>query len=86
MDRYAVRQINVDNEADRTKVLVWDDVMGTWPGHTAKFVRRFGDVAREREGGVEGYVTGVREGSFPNDGESYSMVSDEWNKFLAGDK
>ncbi|KAG6897714.1 hypothetical protein C0992_011924 [Termitomyces sp. T32_za158] len=68
------------------QVLVWDDVMGTWPGHKAKFVRRFGDVARERELGVEEYTMGVREGSFPGDAESYTMDSEEWKKFLAGGK
>ncbi|KAI0915330.1 hypothetical protein AcW1_003885 [Taiwanofungus camphoratus] len=26
------------------QVLVWDDAMGTWSGHRAKFVRRFADI------------------------------------------
>jgi 3-methyl-2-oxobutanoate hydroxymethyltransferase len=34
------------------QVLVWDDVMGTWSGHKAKFVRRFADVQSEAKRGV----------------------------------
>jgi 3-methyl-2-oxobutanoate hydroxymethyltransferase len=61
------------------QVLVWDDVMGTWTGHKAKFVRRFADVRSEAEIGVLGYVNAVREGSFPDlEAESYSMDESEW--------
>lgn len=31
------------------QVLVWDDVMSTWGGHKAKFVRQFGNVKGEVE-------------------------------------
>ncbi|KAH7883250.1 ketopantoate hydroxymethyltransferase [Phlebopus sp. FC_14] len=65
------------------QVLVWDDMMGTWGGHKAKFVRHFGDVRREVAKGIEGYVEAVRNGSFPDpDREGYAIDHAEWEKFL----
>ncbi|KDQ56362.1 hypothetical protein JAAARDRAFT_195012 [Jaapia argillacea MUCL 33604] len=65
------------------QVLVWDDVMGTWQGHKAKFVRRFGDVGGEVGRGVKGYIEGVRSGAFPDaTEEGYEMDKGEWEKFL----
>ncbi|KAH9948944.1 ketopantoate hydroxymethyltransferase [Amylocystis lapponica] len=64
------------------QVLVWDDVMGTWGGHKAKFVRRFGDVKRENEKAVKGYLDAVRERSFPTVTESYEMPEAELQKFM----
>ena len=67
------------------QVLVWDDVMGTWTGHKAKFVRRFADVRQELEKGLSGYASAVREGTFPNgERESYKMEEGEWERFIAG--
>ncbi|EKM53579.1 uncharacterized protein PHACADRAFT_260006 [Phanerochaete carnosa HHB-10118-sp] len=66
------------------QVLVWDDMLGTWNGHKAKFVRRFGDVRAEIERGVTGYVQAVRSRTFPaRDKESYDMPSEEWQKFTS---
>ena len=64
------------------QVLVWDDVMGTWNGHKAKFVRRFGDVKSEVKKGVTDYIEAVRARSFPAAAESYEMQPEEWAKFL----
>ncbi|KAH7925286.1 Phosphoenolpyruvate/pyruvate domain-containing protein, partial [Leucogyrophana mollusca] len=50
----------------RGQILVWDDVMGTWDGHKAKFVRRFADVGAEVAGGVGAFVGAVTDGSFPD--------------------
>lgn len=66
------------------QVLVWDDVMGTWSGHKAKFVRRFADVQSEARRGVTGYTTAVRERSFPDiEAESYPMEDIEWQQVVA---
>ncbi|GLB37337.1 putative catalyzes the reversible reaction in which hydroxymethyl group from 5,10-methylenetetrahydrofolate is transferred onto alpha-ketoisovalerate to form ketopantoate [Lyophyllum shimeji] len=65
------------------QVLVWDDVMGTWPGHKAKFVRRFADLQTPRDSGVAAYASAVRDGTFPADAEGYTMDKEEWEKFLA---
>ena len=63
------------------QVLVWDDMVGTWDGHQAKFVRRFADVRTEVERGVKGYVQAVRERTFPALSESYGMPKAEWERF-----
>jgi 3-methyl-2-oxobutanoate hydroxymethyltransferase len=63
------------------QVLVWDDVMGTWGGHKAKFVRRFADVKSEAEKGISGFAEAVRAGTFPSEAESYSMDEAEWETF-----
>ncbi|KXN84231.1 3-methyl-2-oxobutanoate hydroxymethyltransferase [Leucoagaricus sp. SymC.cos] len=69
------------------QVLVLDDIMGTWSGHKAKFVRRFADLKTERDRGVEKYNEAVRNGSFPDpDLESYSMDPKEWTKFLKSEE
>ncbi|KAJ3487522.1 hypothetical protein NLI96_g3471 [Meripilus lineatus] len=65
------------------QVLVWDDVMGTWGGHKAKFVRRFGDVKKEVEVGVKRYMKEVRDRTFPAENESYEMPAGEHEKFLS---
>jgi 3-methyl-2-oxobutanoate hydroxymethyltransferase len=65
------------------QVLVWDDVMGTWSGHKAKFVRRFADIKSERERGVTAYADAVRAGTFPRvQEESYAMDKGEWEALL----
>ncbi|EIN06610.1 ketopantoate hydroxymethyltransferase [Punctularia strigosozonata HHB-11173 SS5] len=65
------------------QVLVWDDVMGTWSGHKAKFVRRFADVRSEVKRGVEAYREAVRDRSFPSvEDHSYAMDPGEWERFL----
>ncbi|KAJ6631469.1 3-methyl-2-oxobutanoate hydroxymethyltransferase PanB [Mycena sp. CBHHK59/15] len=65
------------------QVLVWDDAMGTWYGHKAKFVRRFADLQTARELGVQRYAHAVKDGSFPDPhSESYAMDKAEWARFL----
>lgn len=64
------------------QVLVWDDVMTTWEGHKAKFVRRFADVGAEQKKGVEGFIEAVRQRQFPNESESYDIEPHEWQTFL----
>lgn len=64
------------------QVLVWDDVMSTWSGHKAKFVRPFGDVKGEVESAVKGFTKAIRDRSFPSEAESYPMPEEEWSKFL----
>ncbi|KAJ7935258.1 ketopantoate hydroxymethyltransferase [Mycena leptocephala] len=65
------------------QVLVWDDAMGTWLGHKAKFVRRFANLQAAREIGVQNYASAVKDGSFPDpQRESYAMEQAEWTRFL----
>ncbi|KAF9467373.1 ketopantoate hydroxymethyltransferase [Collybia nuda] len=65
------------------QVLVWDDAMGTWSGHKAKFVRRFADLKSTREAGLKNYADAVRDRTFPTeDTESYTMDKLEWARFI----
>ena len=52
--------------------IVIHDMLGLNFGHTAKFVRKFGQLGEHGLQAVETYVQAVREGSFPNlENESY---------------
>ncbi|KIM49568.1 hypothetical protein M413DRAFT_60272 [Hebeloma cylindrosporum] len=65
------------------QVLVYDDIMGTWSGHKAKFVRRFANLKEVRDQAVQGFGEAVREGQFPDsEAESYSMDKNEWDRFM----
>ncbi|RXW24404.1 hypothetical protein EST38_g1437 [Candolleomyces aberdarensis] len=65
------------------QVLVIDDLLGTWSGHKAKFVRRFANVKEARDAGIHKYVEAVRNGSFPDpETESYTIDPREWERFL----
>ncbi|CAA7262141.1 unnamed protein product [Cyclocybe aegerita] len=65
------------------QVLVYDDVMGTWSGHKAKFARRFANLKEARDDAVQRYCDAIRDGSFPNpETESYTMDKLEWAKFI----
>ncbi|KAL5521349.1 hypothetical protein ACEPAG_9274 [Sanghuangporus baumii] len=64
------------------QVLVWDDMMGTWNGHKAKFVRRFADAKAEHKRGVLEYVAAVRHRTFPAENESYDIEEGQWQRFL----
>ncbi|KAF8841700.1 hypothetical protein BDN67DRAFT_966773 [Paxillus ammoniavirescens] len=86
---YITEQVNVPTigigagPGTSGQVLVWDDMIGTWGGHKAKFVRHFGDVRKEVARGVAAYVDAVRDGSFPHpEREGYAMDHGEWENFL----
>ncbi|KAJ3485826.1 hypothetical protein NLJ89_g11865 [Agrocybe chaxingu] len=65
------------------QVLVYDDVMGTWSGHKAKFVRRFANLKEARDNAVQRYCEAIRDGSFPNpETESYTMDKAEWANIM----
>ncbi|KAJ7104579.1 3-methyl-2-oxobutanoate hydroxymethyltransferase PanB [Mycena crocata] len=65
------------------QVLVWDDAMGTWLGHKAKFVRRFANLQSAREAGVKSFADAIKDGSFPDpQRESYGVDQEEWTRFL----
>lgn len=58
--------------------------MGTWSGHKAKFVRRFGDLKAERDAAVQSYAEAVKLGRFPDENsESYSIDKVIWDEFIS---
>lgn len=65
------------------QVLVWDDALGNWTGHKAKFVERFANLGEVAEQGVGAYVQAVRTRHFPRDEHTYEMHDGEWEKFLS---
>ncbi|KAF8799730.1 ketopantoate hydroxymethyltransferase [Phlegmacium glaucopus] len=69
------------------QVLVYDDVMGTWSGHKAKFVRRFANMKEARDMGVHNYAEAVRTGTFPDpETESYTADQTQWARFMENER
>jgi 3-methyl-2-oxobutanoate hydroxymethyltransferase len=65
------------------QVLVWDDAMGAWTGHQAKFVRKFAELGAAAGEGVKAFNEAVRAGTFPNSKtEGYEMPEAEWKEYL----
>ena len=64
-------------------MLVYDDILGTWSGHKAKFVRRFANLKEVRDEGIRSYAEAVKNGAFPHpETESYTMDKVEWARFM----
>jgi 3-methyl-2-oxobutanoate hydroxymethyltransferase len=59
------------------QVLVWHDLLGLNPGHTAKFVRVFADVHAEALRGITAYADAVRAREFPSTEHTYAIPADE---------
>ncbi len=55
------------------QILVCDDMIGFNNGYTAKFVRKFGDVAGEIQNAAKNYAQAVRDGTFPSTDELYGI-------------
>ncbi|KIM30158.1 hypothetical protein M408DRAFT_66801 [Serendipita vermifera MAFF 305830] len=65
------------------QVLVWDDALGNWTGHKAKFVRRFAELGEAAEAGIQAYAEAVRGRQFPATEHTYEMHDGEWEKFVS---
>ena len=65
------------------QVLVWDDALGNWTGHKAKFVKRFADLGEVADAGVHAYADAVRGREFPAAEHTYEMHEGEWEKFVS---
>jgi 3-methyl-2-oxobutanoate hydroxymethyltransferase len=59
------------------QVLVWHDVLGLYEGRTARFVKRYADVASVIRSALEEYAADVRERRFPEEQHTYAMPDDE---------
>ncbi|MFO0956964.1 MAG: 3-methyl-2-oxobutanoate hydroxymethyltransferase [Isosphaeraceae bacterium] len=53
------------------QVLVFHDMLGLYPGHTPKFVRRYAALGEAIREAAAGYAGDVREGRFPGESESF---------------
>jgi 3-methyl-2-oxobutanoate hydroxymethyltransferase len=59
------------------QVLVWHDILGLYEGRTARFVKRYADVASVIRSALEEYAADVRERRFPEEQHTYAMPDDE---------
>jgi 3-methyl-2-oxobutanoate hydroxymethyltransferase len=63
------------------QVLVLNDLLGIYDGHTPRFVRRFANVRQAMVEGVRDYADAVRERRFPADEHCYSIDAGELERF-----
>jgi 3-methyl-2-oxobutanoate hydroxymethyltransferase len=59
------------------QVLVWHDLLGLYEGRTARFVKRYADVAEVIRSALAEYAADVRERRFPEQQHTYAMPEDE---------
>jgi 3-methyl-2-oxobutanoate hydroxymethyltransferase len=59
------------------QVLVWHDLLGLYDGRTARFVKRYADVAGVIRSALEAFADDVRERRFPEEQHTYSMPEEE---------
>ncbi len=59
------------------QVLVWHDLLGMTEGHTAKFVKRYANLATEIRQALGAYAADVRSGAFPAEEHTYRIPDDE---------
>ena len=58
------------------QVLVLHDLIGISSGYAPRFVRAYAEVEKNITAAVTAFTKDVREGSFPGDGEVFSMAED----------
>jgi 3-methyl-2-oxobutanoate hydroxymethyltransferase len=63
------------------QVLVWHDLLGLYEKRSPRFVKRYGEIARQISEALEQYVADVRSGAFPEDRHTYAMPEDELARF-----
>jgi 3-methyl-2-oxobutanoate hydroxymethyltransferase len=63
------------------QVLVWHDLLGINEGRTAKFVKRYANVAGEIRHGLETFAAEVRAGDYPGEEHTYPISDEEFALF-----
>jgi len=66
------------------QVLVYHDLLGLTEGHTARFVKRYADLATVIREALAAFVTDVRSGAYPEERHTYGMPAEELAAFEAG--
>jgi len=66
------------------QVLVYHDLLGLTEGHTARFVKRYADLATLIREALAAFVADVRSGAYPEERHTYGMPADEQAAFEAG--
>lgn len=68
------------------QVLVYHDVLQYGVDRLAKFVKPFANLDIEALKGLRGYVTEVKDGSFPEDAYTFTMKDEELEQLYGGKK
>jgi 3-methyl-2-oxobutanoate hydroxymethyltransferase len=65
------------------QVLVYHDLLGLTEGHTARFVKRYADLATTIRDALAAFAADVRSGAYPEERHTYGMPADEQAAFEA---
>jgi 3-methyl-2-oxobutanoate hydroxymethyltransferase len=65
------------------QVLVYHDLLGLTEGHTARFVKRYADLATVIREALASFAADVRSGAYPEERHTYGMPADEQAAFEA---
>jgi 3-methyl-2-oxobutanoate hydroxymethyltransferase len=65
------------------QVLVYHDLLGLTEGHTARFVKRYADLATVIREALAAFVADIRSGAYPEERHTYGMPADELAAFEA---
>jgi 3-methyl-2-oxobutanoate hydroxymethyltransferase len=66
------------------QVLVYHDLLGLTEGHTARFVKRYADLASQIRGALEAFVADVRTRAYPEERHTYGISDEELALFESG--
>ena len=81
-ERLAIPTIGIGAGIDCDgQVLVWHDLLGLYEGRTARFVKRYADVAEIIRAALERYAEDVRERRFPEEQHTYAIPEEELEVF-----
>ena len=75
-DALSIPIIGIGAGAADGQVLVLHDLLGVTEGHTAKFVKRFGEVGDATVAAITAYAADVRAGSFPGPEHQYAAAEE----------
>ena len=62
------------------QVLVVNDLLGLYPGHTPRFVKKYANLHEQVNGALKQYIDEVRERSFPGPEHSFTMSEEVLKK------
>jgi 3-methyl-2-oxobutanoate hydroxymethyltransferase len=65
------------------QVLVYHDLLGLTEGHTARFVKRYADLATVIREALAAFAADIRSGAYPEERHTYGMPADELAAFEA---
>jgi 3-methyl-2-oxobutanoate hydroxymethyltransferase len=64
------------------QLMIVSDLVGHFEAFVPKFVKKYGDVAGEMTKSFQSYIREVKDGTFPGEEHSYSMIEGELPKLM----